>query len=509
MKKYICLAVALLLCLSLFGCSSRTQQAEETTEPTATEETTQPVSEKNITLGYYEEKSLNPLITDSPTNRNITTLVYDPLYILDKSYSPVAVIAESSERSENTLTVKIRSGLQFSSGVTLTSYDVVYSFNEAKQSSYYGSRLQNISHATPLSDSVVFTLTEADTYCESVLTFPIVQSGTGENDFPIGSGRYIVQQSSEGIVLKANENNSRGEVLSCEKVRLTPVSSQESELYLLQSGDLSYFFDNLDDGEYTKIGANTIQTSLNNMVFIGLNSASPILSDEYVKNAVTSAINPKAISDSVFSGMCRYAVMPFNPDWYALNTLSFEPESASTARAQEFLEQGNYVYAYDNNAYRSKDFEYLVLRLIVNKESSERVHCAEYIHNTLEAIGIDVELSSLSYDEYVAALEKGEYDLYLGEVRLSGNMDLSCFFSENGSLSYGIDTASTVVASYKDFKAGTTDISTFAQVFDLAKPFIPICFKDGMAYFSREFSFEGDITEYEPFLNAYSWKIIY
>lgn len=509
MKKYIFAALAFLLCLCL-AFSLTPDRAEETDETDEAElQTTAPVVEKNITLGYYAEKSLNPFTTDSPANRSIASLVFDSLYVLDKTYKPVPVVAESSELKDNILTVKIKSGLTFSNGSAVTPYDVAYSFNTAKQSTFYSARLQNVVSAVPAADSVIFTLGNADVFTESVLTFPVVLSSTGNGDMPIGSGRYVLSYDDSGKYLTANPENSRGESLLTEKILLRDISTEESELYLLQSGDLSYYFNDLSDGEYTKIGANTIQLSLNNMVFIGLNSSSEAMSDPYVKNAVASAINTKTIADSVFSSMCRHSSLPFNPDWYALENLSFDYSDSSLTKAQEYLEEGNYIYAYEENQYRSKDFEFLELRIAVNKESAQKVQCAQYIHDTLESIGIDVELRALAFDDYLETLQQGNFDLYIGEVILPASMDLSCFFSENGSLGYGIDSASTVAASYRAFSAGTTDVSTFARVFDADKPFIPICFRDAVAYFSREFTFSGDITEYEPFMNVSSWKIIY
>lgn len=511
MKKRIIAAISLLLCLCIaFALTGKRGEEPEQTEQEETQ-TTAPVIEKNIILGYYQEKSLNPFLTDSPTNRGIASLVFDSLYVLDKTYKPVPLIAQSSELKNNILTVKIKEGLTFSNGSPITPYDVAYSFNTAKQSNFYASRLQNIVSATPSADSVIFTLADADIFVQSVLTFPVILSSTGNNDMPIGSGRYEVGYDDNGKFLKANPDNSRGESLSTEKILLRDISSEESELYLLQSGDLSYYFNDLTDGEYTKIGANTVQLSLNNMIFIGLNSTSEAMADPYVKNAVVSAVNTKTIADSVFSSMCRHSSLPFNPDWYALDSLSLSLSytDSSLSTAQDLLEKGNYIFAYEDNKYRSKDFEFLKLSIAVNKESQQKMQCAQYISDTLESVGIDVEINALAFEDYLTTLQEGGFDLYIGEVILPANMDLSCFFSENGALSYGIRTDSTVAASYKAFCAGTTDVSTFAKVFENDIPFIPICFRDAVAYFSREFTFSGDITEYEPFMNVSSWKIIY
>ena len=134
--------------------------------------------------------------------------------------------------------------------------------------------------------------------------------------------------------------------------------------------------------------------------------------------------------------------------------------------------------------------------------------CAETIARNLRAIGIDVTLRALVYDEYISALSSGDFDMYIGEVKLTPDMSLDPFFNENGSVNYGIDTSSSTAKAYYDFVSGKIDISTFIQVFSLEKPFIPLLFREGIAYYSRELSYEDSINEYEPFRNIYSWSVM-
>lgn len=510
MKKYIALILALCLTLAVLSVVLKDDEnvditTEETMETTE-EETTQAVSEQKITLGYYESKTLNPYKTDSPTNRSISTLVYDGLYVLDESYKPEPIIASHSERQTGRLTVYIKDNLTFSSGAELTAADVVYSFEAAKKSEYYSPRLHNFMAATAGTDCVVFTLSSELAYAESCLTFPIVQAGTAENDVPVGSGRYIVQLSQQERCLVANPDSTRDDFMNTEKIYLSPVSSDKTELYLLQTGELTYFFDDLSDGKYTKIDANMLTVPLNNLVFLGVNSESSVMQDKAIAKAISLAIDKTTISESAYSGMCRAAETPFNPDWYALSAVNPVFEEYSSVKAAQVLEEAGYIYAYSNNAYRSKNFEFLEITMIVNEESKSRVTCAQLIRQSLKSIGINVTVNVLPFEDYKEALASGDFDIYLGEVKLSADMDLSCFFTAGNSAAYGIDTSSTTATAYSDFVKGKVDISTFIKVFDDAKPFIPICYRDGVAYYSREISFEGEITEYELFLNAYSWE---
>ena len=72
---------------------------------------------------------------------------------------------------------------------------------------------------------------------------------------------------------------------------------------------------------------------------------------------------------------------------------------------------------------------------------------------------------------------------------------------------YGINKDSATAKAYKDFTAGKIDISTFIQVFSSETPFIPLLFREGMAYYSRELTYEDTVNEYELFANIYSWSV--
>jgi peptide/nickel transport system substrate-binding protein len=73
----------------------------------------------------------------------------------------------------------------------------------------------------------------------------------------------------------------------------------------------------------------------------------------------------------------------------------------------------------------------------VNKDDSRRVRTARSIGKMLEAAGLEVTMSELPGDEFLKALKAGAFDLYVGQTKLSANMDLTGFFAEDGALNYG------------------------------------------------------------------------
>lgn len=507
MKKLIGLVLCLSILLFCFtACIGKApKDTDETTDIAQQTTEAQKVQAQAVALGYYKDKSLNPFKTNSPTNKKLSTLLYDSLFLPEENYTCEPLIAESYTLDSTTLTVALKSDMAFSDGSIITASDVVYSFNEAKNSNNFKGMLSNFLSAEAGTDTVIFTLQKENIFSCSCLIFPIIKYGTVEQEVPTGSGRYTLLEKNDGYYLKANETSTRNEEMSLKEIALIPTSSEKNELYLLQTGDLSYFFDDMTDGEYTKISANTGVINLNNLVYMSYNSSRSLFKDKNIVSALSLAIDRKDISDNCYSGMSEVTSLPFNPQWYSLKGIQTPEHTQNASAAAELLEKSGYKFEYSNNNYRSKNFEFLEMTMIVNTENQTKLECAKKIQKQLKAVGIDVTLNELEYDDYVDALYDGEYDLYVGEVKLSADMDLSCFFDEGGSVGYGIDSSSTCADAFFDFWGGKIDITTFIQVFELEKPFIPICFRNAVAYYTRELTYQDTVNEYEPFINIYSW----
>ena len=75
--------------------------------------------------------------------------------------------------------------------------------------------------------------------------------------------------------------------------------------------------------------------------------------------------------------------------------------------------------------------------MIVNAENYAKVGAAQMISYQLQAAGISVNLQKLAFDAYQAALTAGSFDLYIGEVVLTADFDLSPLLAADGPLNYG------------------------------------------------------------------------
>lgn len=74
---------------------------------------------------------------------------------------------------------------------------------------------------------------------------------------------------------------------------------------------------------------------------------------------------------------------------------------------------------------------------MVNTDNSFKLAVAEYLAGQLSDLGVSVDLKKLTWDDYLAALESGNFDLYLGEVTLTADFNLSPLLGRAGTLNYG------------------------------------------------------------------------
>ena len=140
-----------------------------------------------------------------------------------------------------------------------------------------------------------------------------------------------------------------------------------------------------------------------------------------------------------------------------------------------------HIYSEKNNdGYFTLNGEAIKLEVLVNSENSSRMYAAEAVKNSLRRAGVQAEVVSVSAEEYNARITSGKFDLYIGEVKLPKNFDMSAFFTDGAAASYGIDAASPTKAKYAEYKAGTASISDFIAVFESDMPIIPLVYRCGL-----------------------------
>jgi len=131
------------------------------------------------------------------------------------------------------------------------------------------------------------------------------------------------------------------------------------------------------------------------------------------------------------------------------------------------------------------------VRLLVNKGDSIRLQAARKIAQMLTDCGLVVEMLEHNYNDYRAVLRDGSFDLYLGQTKLSPNMDLSAFFREDGALSWGGMANATCLDMCQEALENSGNYYNLHQMVLRNGQLIPVLFRSYAVYADRGLS--GDM----------------
>lgn len=435
MKRILCL---LLACVLLCGCTQFTNQTYTPTGDSLIQEgapkPTNPTNNtvEDITLVYYPDKTMNPYASNDYTNRALFSLIYQGLFSYDRAYQVQPVLCKEYSVSRDMRTyVFYLEKATFSNGAPVTAEDVVASFQQAKSSSYYGGRFSQISSFSVTEDGGVQVRTSVPMEnLPLLLDIPIVPALQVEADNPAGSGPYMLDNNGMHPLLRKTSWWSDAP-LTITAPAITLYQAKTSNQALSQIAD--YFkFDGLDlvcvnpcADPYADYMCDYELWSMENGNFLYLAcSSESALTKTGLKKALTYAIDRDKLATSYYRNFGLPATLPASPRFpyynQALaNKFAYNPEK--------------FLQAVEDAGMTNRE-----ITLLVNSQDSLRTQVAQAIAEMLETGGLKVNVVKKKGSSYTYALrDRSSYDLYLGQTKLSPNMDLGNFFSSYGSLNYG------------------------------------------------------------------------
>ncbi len=520
-KRIIALLLAVCLCAGLCACSDNAQTPEQDTP--SHDETAEPKITCPLTLPVAHSDTLDPFKAQSAVNRSLITLLYDPLVTVGADFQPQLILADSYSLNGKTLSITLKKAY-FTDSSAVTAADVEYSFEKAKKSDYYSARLSNISSADGSGNTVVFTLRSDDVLALSCLDFPIVKDGTvqAQHDStnlyeiapPVGSGRYVLKGTVPNATLVANKSNVRGFDPYITEINLFEVTDSDGMAYGLQIGNYDCWYNDLSSGEYTRVNAGLAVVPTNNFVYLAFNSDKTIFQQTEVRKAVSMLIDRESIVSMGFQGHATASVLPFNTAWSGIENIAVNSATiAQTQAALNLLEGAGYTNI-NGYGYRASRTRSLNCTLTVCSDNPFKLAAAQQIKEQLAAVNFNVKIVELGYKDYVQAIANGEFEMYLGEIRIPANMDLSQFFNHNGAanavmeaeIEEGLWELNPSVDAYRSFVSGSLSLTDFCLLFDKETPFVPVCFRNAVQVYSRDFTTEISGTCYDNFYGIDKWQ---
>lgn len=492
-KRYIALFSAIMLIIScLAGCDANNTTTQITTQiPTSEKET----DDTTFKLSYTQSDSLDPFKAETQNNQVLASLVFESLFDLDENYEPSLNIATGyAFTTKTTLRVDINQKLKFSDGSTLGTEDVVYSIRSAKKSPAYSSSLDCINSVYEEGNSVIINLNYANPYAINLLTFPIASVNDDSDSFPIGSGRYIYSNSNGKTVLKANTENEFNPYITT--INLVNIAAADSIDNAVNIGNISFAFRDMSSDTSKRLSCAKKAVAMNNLVFIGINSLGGVTSNAQIRRAISLAVDRTVLAESAYSGYAFSAVSPFHPSFKSIGSISLFSDTADAVTAKQALTQSGYD--------GSKQIS------ILTDTNENKLACANLLKNQLEAAGFSVNIETESTDEYQKRITNTEFELYIGEIKLSDDMCLYPFFNDdNGGARYGINNENmTCDDIYRQYLSGEAELGKFILAFNDEMPYIPLIYKKGMICYSK--ALNGDMQGYYGnfFSNIDNWNFI-
>ncbi len=506
MRRWCSLLPALALCLSLTACweAEPPQEPQDfwQLEPVAAE----PAPERSakadrFTLPYLSSQTMDPIACSDGVQQVVGSLLYEGLFSLDESFAPQSRLCASYSRSSNglTYTFSLRGGVTFSNGAAFTASDVLASYRRAQASERYSARFENVASMRVNRGAFVVTLKQADSAFPALLDIPIVKSGTEKDPVPLGTGPYLFLSDGEETCLVRNELWWGGTAAYPERIALVSAKDTDTAAYLFSAGQAHLLLTDLlsETSAAALGGVDRTDAPTATLLFLGFNTKNAALSNAKLRAAMGTAIDRNALVETLLANHATAAQFPVSP-LSALYPAGLDVPFDSGAYAEALASEMTGVSA-----------QPMELTLLVNEENPFKLALAEHLAQKLTAAHVTVTPRALPWAEYVSALERGDFTLWLGEVRLTPDWDITPLVGTSGALNYGKFSDAALDTALKAFlaKESASTAATLYNRFAEEAPILPLVFKS-VSVLTPEGMIEGmSPTAARPLNGLENWTI--
>lgn len=501
MKRLLAIFMIIVLLLSFSGCKEdKKEQNLNNTVVNIPEPEENPEKGGIISIYSYKPDTLCPLLSINNANIRMLSIVFDGLFTIDENLNVIPCLAESYTASSNNMkyTVDLKQDVKFHDGSSLTAQDVIFSVETAKaapESLYYHNVSVIDSVKAINSNKVEFTLIKPLSKFANLLDFPIIKKQSEPVDketfLPIGTGGFVFENRNEGNLLHLvrNENWWGGEVYpDSVKVRLLP--DKDTALYAFSSGTISLCpAENDEWGKFVdtqKTEYKEYMTEYYN--FIGLNNESGFFADESIRKALSYIIDREEVLKSGAPGFSESSNAPVRKNWITAQEKSETEHNINKAR--KILEEAGWKLS--GGVYkRSSGHDSLTLKLniLVNEESYKKEQFAKKAAEELSNFGIPATVKKVPYEQYVEAINSKSYEMFIGSMNLSKELDFEFMFAEGNM--FGISDEE-LLASVKNMQLAPDEedyglkTAEFIKLFNEKVPFIGIGFENSVILYKSD-----------------------
>lgn len=445
-----------------------------------------PVSGGELNLFTTEPDTLNPILTKNTYVSDFLGLIYEGLTSLDEKQQPVPKLSDTWSVSADGLiwNFHIRDNVKWQDGQLFTASDVEFTVQllmNAGIDSVYKPLVQNIATYTAVdSSNFKLVLSKPNSFLPEMMTFPILPKHqfkqkdilSSKDDFdPIGTGPYQFESYTDKklVSLKADRNwwymgindNSKGSMY-IEKVNVKVCKNTDDAIGLLQTGDIDVVC--IDSGDFSKYRGRTDLTikkyTSREFEMLAFNLKNPVMSDKYVRKAISLAIDRNKLISEVLPGDSYAAEVPILPEsWIsnlegvtvdasvlkglsasssanitesAVNTAAVTNTAITATTPKEALLQGGWKES-KQGYYKTIGGvrRYLKVEILVNSNNSTRVQAAQNICSQLTPAGIQAVCTQVQWNDLLTKVNTSNYGVAFIGCRIPQIPDFSYLYSSS------------------------------------------------------------------------------
>jgi peptide/nickel transport system substrate-binding protein len=384
--------------------------------------------------------SMSPLIGVTVPAYEAWNLMYATLTDkAAKDFATIPGLAKSWKGSDDglTWTYKLRDGLKWSDGKPLTSEDIAWTVNTAREEEWlnHSAAVGNLTARAPDPTTVVIESSIPDPKLPTMDVYILPKHIWGpmtpeERDkYPgedgVNSGPFMLDEFRKGQFTryKANPNYWGGKP-AVDEVVMRKFNNPDAMVAALKTGELDAAWDipgaaflelKKDENIVTNEGyqGGFAEVAINGGD--GLEDPHPALLDLKVRQAIAHAIDRDTLVDRVLAGVGKpaHTIVP-SPDSAWLPELSEdEIYEFDLEKAKQILEDAGYVDGDDDGVREMPDGgRPLNLRYFARSDGETGPEIAEFITGWLDEIGIATTVKVVDDSQLTNIIGKGDYDMF-------------------------------------------------------------------------------------------------
>jgi peptide/nickel transport system substrate-binding protein len=399
----------------------------------------------DITLVAYAGQSTDYQINFNPfspsSNGGIGT-IFEPLFFnnLLKAGPPQPRLGtQYSWNADGTqLSVTLRDGVKWSDGEKFTAKDVLFTFNLLTQHKELNSIAYDGKATAPDDTHVVFSFTQPEfVHGPDILSKTVILPEHKWKDIadpttdtvskPVGTGPFTLAEfKPQAFTLAANPNYWGG-VPAVKKMRMLALSGNQAGQQALKAGQIDWYsspIPDIKDIEKNYPGYKAVIVPLNQIVLdtcsnTAFGCTGP-QTDPAVRQAIYYGMNRAQINQLAFENTSSEVSPGFgllNRDSAVISTKLHDrvaPMNPDVAKAQQVLEAAGYTKGADG--IYAKGGKPLEMSVKTVTGWADYITVLTTISQQLKQVGIKVTPEQLSYNEFTAQRQAGQYQLIIDSL---------------------------------------------------------------------------------------------